>query len=431
MKALYARLFPSKADEAAKVFPASTPEEAQQSRDRSRERPVHRLLDVEVARRAREDERQAGLPLSVRASASADRRGGRDAEPRGWRHARRQHAAAAAGARRGALGRDRVRDGQPRDEQGLQVERRGPEGLADDAGLLRELHQDGQPERRGAAELARRHAGRERSGAAHPDRRRHARRAGAAGAVPVPGFASSRRSSGVREVRGAVELRYGLGTLRVPRSRSLRAPHPRSPTGIHIGTDIYSGMPSRSRPRLARHAARAGRLHAPRHGRAAPHRARAERVGARPARRLQRQRRTALRPAPDRRRARPLDRRARRADARRPEHRLRGRGAARRAPARRAARERARRAPERAHAHRERTTRDRRRRADDAGAARRAHSPSCGPASARRSRRALEGWVDAAHSPTRRRRCCSKSARRQAQRDERRYAPDARQRRGA
>ena len=86
--------------------------------------------------------------------------------------------------------------------------------------------------------------------------------------------------------------------------------------------------------------ARAGRRRAdpPRHGRPAPHRPRAQRVGARAGVAPRTHRRAALRAPPDRRRPGALPRRARRAHARRPEHRLRSRRAARRARARRAPR---------------------------------------------------------------------------------------------
>ena len=147
-RAARAALPGARAEEAAKVFPASTPEEALQSvtdlaGDRFIGFSTWKWLEVHA--------KTSGKPVYRYLYARPrppHRRGGRDAEPRRRRDARRQHAACTARARRGALGRDRVRDGQPRDEQGVRLDRRRPQGLADDAGLLRELHQDGQPERR-------------------------------------------------------------------------------------------------------------------------------------------------------------------------------------------------------------------------------------------------------------------------------------------
>ena len=62
--------------------------------------------------------------------------------------------AARGTSRRRPLRRDPVRHGQPRSGQALHLGARRLRSLQDDAGVLRELHQDRQPERPRAAEVA-------------------------------------------------------------------------------------------------------------------------------------------------------------------------------------------------------------------------------------------------------------------------------------
>ena len=90
----------------------------------------------------------------------------------------RRRAAAAGTSRRGALRRDSVRHGQPGSRQALRVGARRLRRLEDHAGVLRELHQDGQPRRSGASALAGLQARDQLP--AHADRRDVAGRAGTA-----------------------------------------------------------------------------------------------------------------------------------------------------------------------------------------------------------------------------------------------------------
>ena len=120
------RLYGDRADEALKLYPAADDGAVEQAASRPGGRPLHRLQHLEVGRPARPDRGQAGLPIPVRPPAAAD----------------------AAGPGCGAFGRDRVRAGQPRHEQGLRLDGGRLQGLEGDAGVLRQLREDGRPQRR-------------------------------------------------------------------------------------------------------------------------------------------------------------------------------------------------------------------------------------------------------------------------------------------
>jgi hypothetical protein len=106
-------------------------------------RPFHRVQHVEVDRPAREDGRQAGVSLLLFPPAAGyEPRQGAERPDRGSR------------ARRLALGRDRVCDGEPRDQRGLRVDAGRPQGLRDVPGVFRELREDRESERRDAAGVA-------------------------------------------------------------------------------------------------------------------------------------------------------------------------------------------------------------------------------------------------------------------------------------
>ena len=119
---------------------------------RAGQRSLYRLQHVEVARPARQDRRQADLPLLLLAAAAGDDRGNgqRGRGTRGRRDARwRCPGGPPAGpARRGPFRGDRIRDGQPRLEHGVRVDARGSQGVGDVPGVFRQLRQDWRSERR-------------------------------------------------------------------------------------------------------------------------------------------------------------------------------------------------------------------------------------------------------------------------------------------
>ena len=121
------RLYPGKADEVFKLYPASNETEVMDAAQALGERPLHRLQHVEVDGSGDEDRRQADLSLSLRPPASADaagdgRRVSRDSPAACVRGPASGGQSAATGSRRSPLRRDRVCDGQSRLEQGLRVD---------------------------------------------------------------------------------------------------------------------------------------------------------------------------------------------------------------------------------------------------------------------------------------------------------------------
>ena len=151
------KFYGDKADPVLKAYAATTTDEVFEAAMHLASARFISLRHVEMDRTAHEDQRQAGVPLSVRAgcvppiSGCRDSRRRRPAAPGGGAGSR---APAAGAPRRGPLRRNSVRDGQPRSRQTLCLGTGRLRSLQDDAGLLRELHQDGRPQRRRAADLA-------------------------------------------------------------------------------------------------------------------------------------------------------------------------------------------------------------------------------------------------------------------------------------
>ena len=140
--------------------------------DRTRRRSVHRVQHLEVDRSPRANRREANLSLLLFPAAARDESGQGAQRTDGSR-----------GPRRGALRRDRIRDGQPGAERRLRLDGGRPQGVGDVPGVRGEFREDGEPERREAAEVA---GGERRPGDAPGRRvtrgtRYHPR------AVPVPG----------------------------------------------------------------------------------------------------------------------------------------------------------------------------------------------------------------------------------------------------
>ena len=177
-------LYGDRTEEVLKLYPGSTPEEVLDSAmalagDRFigfstwRFMEGHRKTGGQPVYRYYYSHPRPEVPRRV-SRAPGRRRGNRPGGP-----------APATGRR--ALRRDRVRHGQPRDEHPLRVGSGGPQAVRGHAGVLRELHQDREPERAGPSELARvRRQGRVPG---HAPRRGITRRAGGhpPRALPVPG----------------------------------------------------------------------------------------------------------------------------------------------------------------------------------------------------------------------------------------------------
>ena len=132
-------LFPDDADEALKLYPGGTADEVTQS---ATALASDRFIAFSTWKWIDRTRAPAGS-RSIRYYYSRPR----PAMNPGKGHGR-------SGARRGALGGDRVRDGQPRGQRRVRVDAGRPQGLRDLPGLLREFREDGKPERRGAAAVA-------------------------------------------------------------------------------------------------------------------------------------------------------------------------------------------------------------------------------------------------------------------------------------
>ena len=137
----------------------------------------------------------------------------------------------------GPFGGDRVRPGQPRAQSPLRLDRRRPRDLEGDAGVLRELRQDGRPERRGPTRLAQ-----------ASDRLDDASRSPAAGrsgvaerAVRVLGFGGGGRTVTLSDSLGL--LLHGVPVRHVPRRHEgiRRLPFDVLHGGLGIVGDLHQG----------------------------------------------------------------------------------------------------------------------------------------------------------------------------------------------